>query len=358
MALDRTIHDIVVIGGGPAGLICALTGITGIPINPPRHFSGLVLDRFEIGQFCKYGKLRITHKWFFMGNRLIEFLHAEAKASGLDLRENEPVTGIDFGGDVKLIATDSGTFRARKVAICTGFFPHGHLAKHTRNVRVVFSPAELEGRELPAQKGQTVGVLGGGPATLEFAAALKKLRPELRFLVALEEGAPAEGEEDYDGLELHRGSLQVVAEGSKNVKVRLLNRDGSDGGGVKLRFLLVDYNSYTLQTRVTGFLAGSGIETRQGYISVDRNGRTGVPGVFAAGNIVTPISGVLTAMTTGFAAGLGIYEELFEDKFGNKPPVYPWLPRSGGASHPLNSEQPEPRPEHPETEDLGPELEN
>ena len=330
--MENSVYDLIVVGGGPAGLMCGLTGIGGIPINPPRHFTCLVLDKHEIGEFCKFGKLRITHRWHFMGKKLMQFLQAEAAAAGIDFREHEPVTGVQLDGDIKTVTTPRGDYRATKVAVCTGFFPHGHLARHQAGVRLVFSPAALEAQALQAKAGDTVAILGGGPVTLEFALEMKELRPEVDFLVIVEHGDFGPGD---DRLEAFKGSARPANLSRSDVVLELTDREGRPAGKRKVRNLLVDYNSYTLGTEVTGFLAGSGIPTHRGYIDADRQGRTPVSGVFAAGNIVTPISGVLTALDTGFAAGLAIFEELHQNRFGKRPNLFPWLPAAGMEAHPL-----------------------
>ena len=328
-------YDLITIGGGPSGLMCAMTAVTGIPINPPRHFSGLVLDSHEIGQFAKYGKLRLTHQWSYHGGRLVQFLRKEAEASKLRMGEHERVVGADLSGEFKLVETTRNTYRARKVALCTGFFPHGHLMVFQKLVRVVFSPASLEARILPKERGASVAVLGGGRETLDFVQELRRARPGIDFHVVLEHGGGPEEFPAEEGLKFHFGSLEVLKEDRRRVFLQLLGRDGRKGTGMKSDFLLVDYNSYTLRTRVTDFLEGTGIDRKGGYIVADHRGRTGLPGVMAAGNIMTSVSGVLTALDTGFAAGLSVYEELHEEQFGTKPLVFPWLPRSGWNSHPL-----------------------
>jgi len=338
-----SIYDLITIGGGPGGLMCTLTGVTGIPINPPRHFKALVLDKHQVGQFARYGKLRITHQWSYDGARLVNFLQSEAVSSGIELREGEEVMGVDLSGEVKVVETPRGTYKGRKVALCPGFFPHGQLARCPHSVRVVFSPPELEAAVLPARAGETVAVLGGGRETVDFVSKVRGLRPEVNFLVVLEH-VPEVPTKGVDGeMEILSGTLEVVKDTRKGVKIALATSPGSRPRTRKVRFLLVDYNSYTLHTRVTRFLHGTGVSLESGYIRVDERGGAGLPGVFAAGNIVTPVSGVLTALNTGFAAGLRIYEELFVERFGESPLVFPWLPRGGIGRHPLA--RPEPPPE-------------
>ena len=148
--------DLVTIGGGPAGLICSITAMSGVPIDPPRHFSALVLDKGEIGQFAKYGKLRITHRWHWMGDELIGRLVDEAERSGIELREGERVVGVELDREPKLVRTARATYRARSVALCPGFFPHGELMRFPRGVRPIFSPPGLEARVIRAAPGETI----------------------------------------------------------------------------------------------------------------------------------------------------------------------------------------------------------
>ena len=180
-----------------------------------------------------------------------------------------------------------------------------------------------------------MAILGGGPGSFEYALALHKLRPELHFRVCIDDPDQPLPESPDPAITVRHQSFTVVHDHPGGVTVMADSLDGSNPSEEELRFLLVDYNSYTLKTRVTDFLAGSPVVRRAGYIVADSKGRTALPGILAAGNIVTPISGVLTALDTGFKAGLTIYDRLHMDRFGESPIVFPWLPLSGLESHPL-----------------------
>ena len=335
--MKNDLYDIIVIGGGPAGLMCAVTAVGGVPINPPRDLRCLVLDRFEIGQFAKYGKLRLTHLWHLQGNEVIASLREEALKAGVELAENREVVAVDLAGKEKTVKTKRGSFRSRKVAICTGFFPHGDLMPFASKIRVMFSPPELEHRALPAGTGYTVAVLGRGPGTLPLARRLKELRPDLHYFVAIEGAAGPNEQADGGALEVHGGSAEVWRETVDGLKLVLRDSDGRKTGTKACRFLLVDYNSYTLSTDVTRFLSGQQLQVKKGYLMVDEHGNTSLPGVVAAGNIVTPVSGALTALSTGFTAGLNLFSQIYAERHGKAPFLYPWLPMEGLTSHPLSS---------------------
>lgn len=326
-------YDLAVVGGGPSGLICGLTGVTGIPINPPRHFTGIVLDAHEIASFARYGKLRITHRWSYDGARLLRHLEDEVAVSNLVVRPHTRVVSIEFGPGFHRLETSTGEIQARQVALCVGFFPYGFLARHTDRVRISFSPPAIEAPHLPAKAGNTVLVLGRGEATVSLAVELRELRPDLTFQVILDDHASAPGAPGSAPSLAGTPTTFDIVDGA--VKVGL--QAGGEVQPVVGDFLLVDYNAYTQSTQVTDFLEGTAVARRGGYIVADRNGLTGVEGVVAAGNIVTPVSGLLTALDTGFQAGLTVYDRLHMERFGKPSPVFPWLPRTGMQSHPLCS---------------------
>ncbi len=339
--MAELVYDLAVVGGGPSGLICGLTGVTGIPINPPRHFTGIVVDAHEIASFARYGKLRITHRWSYNGGKLLRHLENEVAASNLVVRPHTRVMAAEFGSGFQRLLTTTGEIRARQVALCVGFFPYGFLARYPERVRISFSPPSIEAPHLPARSGDLVLVLGRGGATVGLAAELQRLRPELSFRLIHDDAR--EATTLAGGISCLHGNpirFDVDSEGvSIDLKTATGGMDSQRG-----HFLLVDYDAYTRSTQVTDFLSGSGVTRRGGYIVADQSGSTGVDGVVAAGNIVTPVSGLLTALDTGFQAGLTVYDRLHVERFGKPALVFPWLPRTGLKTHPLYSPTPEDEP--------------
>jgi len=330
------IYDVITIGGGPAGLICAITAVTGIPIYPSGKFKGLVIEESEIGAFAKYGKLRVTHRWFFMGHKVMDFLKTDALEAGLVLQEHEKVINVDLKSDIKTVETDRGLYKSRNVAICTGFFPHGNMSKYTKYIRVMFSPVELEATFLPPEA--HIAILGCSAETAELALKLKEIRSDVKSLVIIEDKLTEEEAEKYKTLNIHCGSMKINGEkDDKTLEITLADMAGKEIEKKHYENILVDYNSYTMKTGVTDFLKDRGIILKKGYIKVDSEGNTGIPGVVAAGNIVTPVSGVVTALSTGFTAGLNLHTRLHREYFNEPPLLFPWLPMGDPSRHPLNS---------------------
>lgn len=337
-------YDVITIGSGPSGLICAITAVMGIPIQRSPLFSGLILEKREVGSFARYGKLRITPNWHLMGYDVINHLMNDVYAAGIKVITHEEVVQTDLGHDVKMIKTDRNTYYCKKLAICTGFFPYGHLTANLNHMRVMFSPIETEAYYIPKEKGYSVAVMGGEYGTVDTAKKLKSLRPDLDISVIItdpgkESMISKEPEQDFSKDKLFRGTVKVKKEMDDKIILNIYRQDKkgkekkySKWGG---RYVLINYNSFIHNTEVTSFLNDPGITLHNGYIKVDIQGNTGVPGVVAAGNIVTPVSGVVTALSTGFTAGLNLNQQLHEELHNKKPLHFPWLALDDPGDHPL-----------------------
>lgn len=160
-------YDIIVVGGGPAGLTAALYACRASK-------SVLVVEKSVFGGQITYspkvenipGFLSVT------GNEFAEKLVEQVLEHGADVESCE-VTGI-VDGKIKTVKTESGDFEAKSVIIATG-------ARH----RLLGLPNEEnligEGISFCAvcdgafYEGKTVGVVGGGNSALQEALLLSEL---------------------------------------------------------------------------------------------------------------------------------------------------------------------------------------
>ena len=161
------IYDIIVIGGGPAGLTAALYAKRA-------NKSVLIIEKAAYGGQITYSPKVENIPGFIAvsGNEFAEKLVEQVVEQGAELEFCEVLSVED--GDVKRVITDGGVFEGKAIVIATG-------AKHRR--------LNLEGEEKfigdgisfcavcdgAFYKDKTVGVVGGGNSALQEALLLSDL---------------------------------------------------------------------------------------------------------------------------------------------------------------------------------------
>lgn len=157
-------YDIIVIGGGPAGLTAAVYARRAgkkVLVIEKSVFGGQITFSPKVENIPGFSEVT--------GNEFAEKLVGQALDQGADVEMCE-VTGIR-DGDVKTVVTDSGEFEARSVIIATG-------ARHRRLGLAGEEELIGEGISFCAVcdgaffKGKDVAVIGGGNSALQEALQL------------------------------------------------------------------------------------------------------------------------------------------------------------------------------------------
>lgn len=160
-------YDIVIIGGGPAGLTAALYARRA-------NKSVLVIEKGTFGGQITYspkvenipGFLQVT------GNEFAEKLVEQVLEQGAEV-ECAEVTEIR-NGDVKTVVTDSGEFEAKAVIIATGA-KHRMLGLEKEDQFVGEGISFCAVCDGAFYEGKTVAVIGGGNSALQEAILLSDL---------------------------------------------------------------------------------------------------------------------------------------------------------------------------------------
>lgn len=161
------VYDLIIIGGGPAGLTAALYAKRA-------NKSVLIIEKAAYGGQITYSPKVENIPGFIAvsGNEFAEKLVEQVVEQGAELEFCEVLSVED--GDVKKVVTDGGVFEGKAIVIATG-------AKHRR--------LNLEGEEKfigdgisfcavcdgAFYKDKTVGVVGGGNSALQEALLLSDL---------------------------------------------------------------------------------------------------------------------------------------------------------------------------------------
>jgi len=295
---DR-MYDILIVGGGPAGLTAALYGARA-------DYSVLVIEEMVAGGQIASTSMVENYPGFpdsVSGVELGQRLEQQARKFGAELRL-ATVTGVELKGSEKRLYAGEDAFQGKTVILAPGTTPNtlGIPGEEKLKGRGISFCATCDG---PFFGDQVVAVIGGGDSAVEEALFLAKFakkvvivhrRDKLRAVKSLQEKALANPKVevcwDSVGVEV-LGEDQVEGLKVRNVKSGV--EDVIDCSGIFL---------YVGRVPRTEFLQKSSINLdERGYIITDQRLMTNVAGVFAAGDArQTPLRQVVTAAADGALA--------------------------------------------------------
>ena len=163
----KNLYDVIIIGGGPAGLTAAL-------YLARAKYRTLVLEKEKFG-----GQITITHEVVnypgvtkTTGEELTETMRRQAESFGAEFMLAE-AESIDMSGDVKTVKTSRGELKAFGILLATGAHPRmvGFRGEADFRGRGVAYCATCDGEFFTDKE---VFVVGGGFAAAEEAVFLTK----------------------------------------------------------------------------------------------------------------------------------------------------------------------------------------
>jgi alkyl hydroperoxide reductase subunit F len=321
----REAYDLLVIGGGPAGVSAAIyaarKGIrTGLVAD---RLGGQLNDTMAIENFIS---LPLTD-----GPKLSSALEHHLKTYDIDLITMQRVKKLrptDKGEGLVQIDLESGAqLEARSLVISTGarWRQLGIPGEERyRNKGVAYCP-HCDG---PLYKGKRVAVVGGGNSGVEAAIDLAGLASQvtlLEFAPNLKADAVLiEKLSSLHNVEVVTGAMTRAIEGDDGLVSALTYIDQRDGTEHRLALEGVFVQIGLVPN--TEWLKGTLELNAQGEIIVDAKGQTSLKGVFAAGDVTTtPFKQIIIAAGDGAKAALGAFDDLIrrmpqhgDSSFANK----------------------------------------
>lgn len=298
-------YDVVVVGGGAAGLSAALV-------------LGRARRRVAVVDAGAPRNAPATHMQGFLSRDgmppadLLAVARDEVQTYGVELVHGR-VVGITAGFTLRLACGRALT--GRRVLITAGAvdeLPDVPGARERWGRDFLHCPY-CHGWEV---RDQPIGVLGTGPGSVEHAHLLRQWSDD----VVLFAHTVTISERERAGLAARGVS---VIEGQvarlRSVDDRLDAVELADGRSIPRAAVFI---RPALRPHEDGLLASVGCELDdQGFPSVDSTGRTSVPGVWAAGNAADPRAQVITAAGQGSAAAIAINNDLVDEDVRNVTPA-------------------------------------
>lgn len=295
------IHDVIIIGSGPAGYTAAV--YTARAQLKPLVFEGIsfggaLMTTTEVENYPGFRE-GIT------GPNLMEEMREQALRFGADLRM-EDVDSVDLSGPVKTVTVGDETFRAKSVILAMGAAARqlGIPGEQERIGLGVSTCATCDGfffRE------QDIAVIGGGDSAMEEAIFLTKFARSVTLIHRRDE---------------FRASKIMLERAQANEKITILTNTAVEEiegdpkvTGIRLRDTVTGVES---KLAVSGVFVAIGHIPRsdlvKGQVDLDEDGyvkvigrstATSIEGVFAAGDLVDhTYRQAITAAGSGCSAAI------------------------------------------------------
>lgn len=306
---DKT-FDIIILGGGPAGLsaaIYAARSAAKTAIIDISMLGGQPSNYLEIENYPGFAKIG--------GYDLMEKFEEHADMFGIQKFPMEEIQSVDLTSDIKTVTTLNGEFKAKSIIIATGAQSKKLGVEGEKEFvgRGVSYCAVCDGA---FYKDKVVAVVGGGNAAVEEASYLTKFaskvylihrRDELRADKIVQERAFKNEKLEfiYDTIvNKINGENLVKSATIENVKTHEIKDLAIDG--------IFPYIGFEPNADL---FTGQVKQDKNGFIIVDEAMQTSVKGVYAIGDVrVTPLRQVITAAADGAIAAVyaGRYIETLE----------------------------------------------
>ena len=302
MVQTENLYDVVVIGGGPAGLTAALYLARAryrVVVVEKDHFGGQITITAEVVNFP--GVERTS------GAALTETMRKQAESFGAEFLLAE-VTGLDLTGDVKTVRTSRCDLKCFGVLLATGAHPRmvGFQGEEQFRGRGVAYCATCDGEFFTDKD---VFVVGGGFAAAEESVFLTKYARHVTILIRGDgftcAQATADAARNHEKITVLTNT--VVEEVSGDTALRFIRYRNTRTGQVTKHhaadgetFGVFVFAGYEPATELVQGLAEL---DEQGYVLTDRSQKTTADGLYAAGDVcVKPLRQVVTAVGDGALA--------------------------------------------------------
>jgi len=296
----KNLYDIIIVGGGPAGLTAAL-------YLARAKYRVLVLEKEQFG-----GQIAITHEVVnypgiakTSGKALTDTIQQQAESFGAEFMLAE-ATGFDLNGDIKTVHTGKGDYCCFGILLATGAHPRtvGFKGEEEHKGRGVAYCATCDGEFFT---GKEIFVVGGGYAAAEESVFLTKFAKHVTILVRKDDfscaASVADQAKNHEKITVLTNTVMEEVSGENGLTyARYKNTATGEVTEYKSQdtFGVFVFAGYAPATEAVKGIVDL---NEQGYIITDPSQKTSAEGVYAAGDVcIKPLRQVVTATSDGALA--------------------------------------------------------
>jgi thioredoxin reductase len=300
--------DVVVVGGGPAGLSAALIlgrmrrRVVLLDTHAPANAVSKAMHGFLSRDGTPPGEVRRVAVEQLAPYETVERRSVAARSAGR------------VADRFEIVLEDGSQVIARRLLLAHGMrygLPHVEGVAELWGERVFHCPYchEWEVRDRP------IAVYGCGEKSIHQALLLNALSDDIVLLC--DRGSEIEAEQrerlDAAGVELVEDQVERVEETGSELRVKF-----TTGRPPLIRHALFIRPDLSLTTGLAASLGAA--LTEVGSVETDASGQSSVPGLYSAGDAGTPVQSVAVATGSGARAAYAMNAELMMEDTGPSPP--------------------------------------
>lgn len=297
-------HDVIILGGGPAGLTAAL-------YSARAGLDTLIIEKGQVGGQISTTLAVDNYPGLLdaQGPDMSEVMLEQAEAFGAK-RVVDEIVSIELDGDTKVLKSSKETYKSKALIYATGANP--------RKLQIP-GEAEYTGKGVgycatcdgAFYQGADIYVVGGGDSAVEESIFLSKFGKRVIILYRGEKLKAAQSIQDKAKTipnievryneevkevmgEMFATKLRVVNNKTGEEKIYTAEEEDPDIG-------LFIFAGYIPNTKLVDGL----LDLEYSYIKAGEDTKTNIPGIFAAGDVRTKtVRQVVTATADGAVAAL------------------------------------------------------
>ena len=317
------LYDVIVVGGGPAGLTAAL-------YLARARYRVLVVEKDRFGGQITITSEVVNYPGVFntSGSELTETMRRQAQSFGAEFLLAD-VESLNMDGDIKTVKTSRGELYCFGVLLATGAQPRsvGFKGEAEHKGHGVAYCATCDGEFF---SGKEVFVIGGGFAAAEESVFLTKFASHVTILIRKDDFACAKSTADaaknHEKITVLTNTPVEEVSGENGMNYSRY-KNTSTGEVTEYRakegdsFGVFVFAGYAPATELARGIAEI---NEQGYIITDASQKTTADGLYAAGDVcVKPLRQVVTAVGDGAIAATELekYAAAMQRKTGMRPAV-------------------------------------
>lgn len=296
--MEEHLYDVIIIGGGPAGLSAAQYAARS-------NLKTVVIDKSKTAGALAFASKIENYPGLaepVTGKELLDIFRGQAIRFGAEYIEAQ-VVGVSLEGEIKEVYTMEATYKGRTVIIATGSMGRKPTIKGEKEFlgRGVSYCAICDAAFF---RGKTVCVIGDSEEAVKeaglltgFAETVYLISPSMKLKV--EEGHPVLKK---DNLKVLTGHSVTSIEGSDVVeRIKMIDHENNEST-LELSGVFVYLHG---SKPVVDFLGETVELSEDECVVTNRMMETSIPGVFAAGDVTcTEVRQVVIAAANGCVAAL------------------------------------------------------